>query len=473
MLEFSVSNQLLSRLDATEVVSGSQNYLECRFQFSEDWEGLKKVAVFGHSGVADAIGVELEDDCCQVPWEVIAPYGFQVALYGSGGEEGAYTHVPTSVVTVEVSKSGAEEDLTAEPTKSLYDSVMVKLKEAQEAMGETKVTVAANAKQAHEAALGAEEAKARAEDAEEVTAEKALSAAGSAKAAEKSKEVCLSSQESCEDDRYEVKKLLKLAQTYLRGSGVSTYEQRIAKSNVLDFTEGPVTDVAVPLEPWARYKVKLGSRTYEGFAIPVLEEGCLVSEEAFGSTPLPVSDGEEEEVPVEPGEGDDQVELPEENPESNILGKRVVRMEAAGLVIEHTKIVPAVEVEGESYESTVISGGTGKLYTFMVYTDGGDNCTYCMNQTTSYNAGAGTIYKNCQTIQSTCSGYQTKSKNYAAKAETAAQTAESWAAGGTGSRDGEDSDNAKYYCQQAQEAAQEAQSAVSAHAEDGEAHITP
>lgn len=41
-----------------------------------------------------------------------------------------------------------------------------------------------------------------------------------------------------------------------------------------------------------------------------------------------------------------------------------------------------------------------------------------------------------------------------ANAQSAAQQAESWAVGGTGTRDGEDTNNAKYWCEQAQEASQ-------------------
>lgn len=46
-----------------------------------------------------------------------------------------------------------------------------------------------------------------------------------------------------------------------------------------------------------------------------------------------------------------------------------------------------------------------------------------------------------------------KETGYVAQAEDAATEAESWAVGGTGSRDGEDTDNAKYYAEQAKQAA--------------------
>ena len=48
---------------------------------------------------------------------------------------------------------------------------------------------------------------------------------------------------------------------------------------------------------------------------------------------------------------------------------------------------------------------------------------------------------------------ENKETGYVARAENAATEAESWAKGGTGSRDGEDADNAKYYAEQAKAAA--------------------
>lgn len=52
-------------------------------------------------------------------------------------------------------------------------------------------------------------------------------------------------------------------------------------------------------------------------------------------------------------------------------------------------------------------------------------------------------------------------EQYNANAQSAAQQAESWAVGGTGTRDGEDTNNAKYWCEQAQEANTAAEAAKS------------
>ena len=132
MLEFCISNQLLTRLDGTEVFSDSENYLECAFQFSDDWAGLEAVATFGHSGVAEPISVRIVDGVCRAPHEVIHPYGFTLAVYGAGEQEGEITHVPTNLVTVEVGSAGVAQGLSIpQPTPSLYDSLLAQLGEKE------------------------------------------------------------------------------------------------------------------------------------------------------------------------------------------------------------------------------------------------------------------------------------------------------------------------------------------------------
>lgn len=54
----------------------------------------------------------------------------------------------------------------------------------------------------------------------------------------------------------------------------------------------------------------------------------------------------------------------------------------------------------------------------------------------------------------------------ASRAETSSTAAQSWAVGGTGTRDGEDADNAKYYAKKAQDAAEEIPGTVEAGKKD-------
>lgn len=186
MLEFSISNQLLSRLDTTTVVADSQNYLECSFQFSEDWADVEPVASFGHGGVDKPLSVRIVDGVCRVPHEVITPYGFQMAVYGTGNGGDAYTHIPTNVVTVEVERGGSQEGLTpAQPTQDLYDTLMDKLHRSEQSAVRSQTSAAANAAAAQAAAQGVREDAQRAERAARSCAEDAAAAMGACKEAER------------------------------------------------------------------------------------------------------------------------------------------------------------------------------------------------------------------------------------------------------------------------------------------------
>lgn len=142
MLEFSISNQLLTRLDSTTVYSGSCNYLRARFAFSDDWAGVVPVATFSHPAAEGAYSVRLIQGECLVPLEVLRPGRFSVTVCGAGGQTGV-SHIPTGVVTITVEESGHSLDLAPqEPTPSLYDTLLSQLsaaeQEAERAAGESR-----------------------------------------------------------------------------------------------------------------------------------------------------------------------------------------------------------------------------------------------------------------------------------------------------------------------------------------------
>lgn len=69
------------------VTSGSVEVYRVRFQFSEDWDGLEKTAVF--KGGGETVSVLLDDSCqCSVPWEVLAVGGgyLSAGVRGTGAD---------------------------------------------------------------------------------------------------------------------------------------------------------------------------------------------------------------------------------------------------------------------------------------------------------------------------------------------------------------------------------------------------
>ena len=79
-------NQLAARRRET-LTSGSINVYQVRFEFSPDWEGLERTAVF-RAGT-ESRSVPLDDSgVCEIPWEVLASQGRRLSagVYGTQGE---------------------------------------------------------------------------------------------------------------------------------------------------------------------------------------------------------------------------------------------------------------------------------------------------------------------------------------------------------------------------------------------------
>ena len=80
-LEFTVTNQIISRTDKNIIVAKSKNYVHCKFIFlTDDWGDEKKFAIFkDHKG--RAYNVLLENDECTVPDDALKKDFFTVSVY--------------------------------------------------------------------------------------------------------------------------------------------------------------------------------------------------------------------------------------------------------------------------------------------------------------------------------------------------------------------------------------------------------
>ena len=82
-LDFIASEQTLKQAlacDFTGIVAGSCGYLRARFQFSKEWAGCKKVAVFTSKG--QEYPVPLEFNMCEIPAEALTGSAVQVYVVG-------------------------------------------------------------------------------------------------------------------------------------------------------------------------------------------------------------------------------------------------------------------------------------------------------------------------------------------------------------------------------------------------------
>lgn len=114
---FKVSHQSIWRADAVRLVTESKNYVRAIFEFSNDWDGITKTAIFKKG--ENVYHVILEDDACMVPWEVLATDGsFIVSVFGGD-------LITADSAYIRVTKSAYEDGgAPAEPTPSVYEQVI-------------------------------------------------------------------------------------------------------------------------------------------------------------------------------------------------------------------------------------------------------------------------------------------------------------------------------------------------------------
>ena len=97
-IRFTVQNKVLERVDDVPLVEGTMNYLYASFEFSADWYGMPKTAVFTHG--EDVEQVVLVDDRCLIPAHIVKPESFKVTVYSGNkvitndAEVNVYTNYP-------------------------------------------------------------------------------------------------------------------------------------------------------------------------------------------------------------------------------------------------------------------------------------------------------------------------------------------------------------------------------------------
>lgn len=116
MLKFKINGQKIIRVDGTYVVADSYNYLHALFEFSDEWNGLTKTAVFKNRSIAYT--VILNNNECVVPHETLKEGVLQVSVYG--GEL-----ITADCAEVFVHKSGyVEGQAPLPPTPTVYEQIM-------------------------------------------------------------------------------------------------------------------------------------------------------------------------------------------------------------------------------------------------------------------------------------------------------------------------------------------------------------
>lgn len=97
VLDFDVNNQKITKspkCDFGGLVVGSSGFLYARFNFSHEWVGYKRVAVF--TCKSGEYPVMIQAGICEIPPEVLACNSFKVSVVGKRGD----SMLPSNRVTV-------------------------------------------------------------------------------------------------------------------------------------------------------------------------------------------------------------------------------------------------------------------------------------------------------------------------------------------------------------------------------------
>ena len=122
----------------TYIAADTVNYLQCCFEFSQEWDGYEKTAVFISS--EHVYSVVLDGDVCTIPKEVLTGT-FGVSVYGTTAGE-SYKRITTDIVYIDVCDSGYQEGETPEePTPTVYEQLMQKYSECDSRIDENKAAL--------------------------------------------------------------------------------------------------------------------------------------------------------------------------------------------------------------------------------------------------------------------------------------------------------------------------------------------
>lgn len=112
------------------LTSGSENIYAVRFEFSSDWDGLARTAVFRRGETAIPMLPDAAGEC-QIPWEVLTESGshLEAGVYGTRGED---VVLPTVWADLgRIFQGAALSDKLPDPTPDMYQQI---LDAAQKAM---------------------------------------------------------------------------------------------------------------------------------------------------------------------------------------------------------------------------------------------------------------------------------------------------------------------------------------------------
>lgn len=113
MFTLYADKNLMTVQEREPVTSGSVNGYTVQFEFSSDWDGLNRTAVFQAGSVCRSVLLD-ESGTCSVPWEVLKTSGIPLSA-GVYGEKGGDIVLPTTWAPLGLILKGAAPGEDAQP----------------------------------------------------------------------------------------------------------------------------------------------------------------------------------------------------------------------------------------------------------------------------------------------------------------------------------------------------------------------
>lgn len=123
MLEFSVENQKLNRIDLFTAASDSKEYLKVFFDFrTDDWDGYTKAAIFKNDKGAYTVPLD-ENNAATIPEISLTESYINISVFGILNN----VRITTNETRVLLKQSGyVEGETPPEPPQSVYESILEK-----------------------------------------------------------------------------------------------------------------------------------------------------------------------------------------------------------------------------------------------------------------------------------------------------------------------------------------------------------
>lgn len=185
-IEFEIDGMRLTRTSDAYLIEGSENFIECVFSFSSDWNELDKWALFKRDN--NTYEIFIENNKCLVPIQCTSAEGeFTISVVGRKNAESITGTASDKLLTVRGSEFVGGMGEEGRLTETYLVKVLAEVKDLREKTATSEVNAAQSAKEAADSAAAALQSEKNAK-ASEKAAETSKEAAAQSEANSKTSE---------------------------------------------------------------------------------------------------------------------------------------------------------------------------------------------------------------------------------------------------------------------------------------------